>query len=255
MPEVTPQRAANPAQMRSSLPQGPVRRWIVQHDDSWLFIVPYIGLAVVLSIAISLFWLVALVVAHFVLEWVRQIYEAQNAGDQPGFGGLLLRVLWELKLDLALIVFALVLAVYMEMALGVVGLGAAGRSGAMATARAVGRSGAMTTARVGSRFAVLQRVLRGVLLSLDDAAQVARAILQRRGASPPDEAATASASRPLPDGRPGLRVSWSKADYAILGFGTLSLVLLMLAPVLTDHDVRSLLLTLAKELHPTGRVD
>jgi len=141
VPEVTPQRAANPAQMRSSLPQGPVRRWIVQHDDSWLFIVPYIGLAVVLSIAISLFWLVALVVAHFALEWVRQIYEAQNAGDQPGFGGLLLRVLWELKLDLALIVFALVLAVYMEMALGVVGLGAAGRSGAMATARAVGRSG------------------------------------------------------------------------------------------------------------------
>jgi len=41
----------------------------------------------------------------------------------------------------------------------------------------------------------------------------------------------------------------------MLGFGTLSLVLLMLAPVLTDHDVRSLLLTLAKELHPTGRVD
>ena len=218
MPEVTSRRAANSAQIRSSLPQGPVRRWIVQHDDSWLFIVPYIGLAVVLSITISLFWLVALVAAHFVLEWVRQIYEARSTGDRPGFRGLLRRVLWELKLDLALIAFALVLTVYMEMALGVVGLGAVGRSGAMATARA------------GSRFAVLQRVLRGVLLSLDDAAQVARAILQRRGASPPAEAATVRAPRPLPDREPGWRASWSKADYAVLGFGMLCLALLAVSP-------------------------
>lgn len=46
--------------------------WVIRHDDSWLFTVLHIGLAVVLSIWIGLFWLVAVVVVHFAFEIVRQ---------------------------------------------------------------------------------------------------------------------------------------------------------------------------------------
>ncbi len=50
------------------IPAGPLRRWLVMHDDQWTFIVPYIGLAVLLSALISLFWLVVVVAVHFALE-------------------------------------------------------------------------------------------------------------------------------------------------------------------------------------------
>jgi hypothetical protein len=149
---------------QAALPVGPVWRWIMTYDDRWLFIVPYIGLAVLLSIVTGLFWLVAVVAAHFALELLRQHYIARLTQTRPGPIGLLLRVLWELRLDIALIAFALVLALYMELTLGLVGLGSATRAGMMA----------------GARFAVIQRLLRVILLSLDDLAQFARVLARRR---------------------------------------------------------------------------
>ena len=105
---------------------GGIRNWIINHDDSWLFIIGYIGLAVVLSIWISLFWLVAVVAVHFLFEIVRQhtIHDSWTT--------IISESLWELKLDIALVLFALVVSLYMDVVLGVAGLQGAARAGASA---------------------------------------------------------------------------------------------------------------------------
>jgi hypothetical protein len=151
-----------------------IRNWIIEHDDRWLFVVSYIGLSVVLSIWISLFWLVAVVGIHFCLEYYRQL---QFFNDKIS---ILAEVFWELKLDFALILFALALALYMDVILGVVGIGSAARLGLLS--RMGARLGLRTGVRALPRFAGWQRALRGFLLSMDDVAQVLRAV-GRRGRS------------------------------------------------------------------------
>src|SRR5690554_128227 len=136
-----------------------IHSFILRHDESWAFIIAYIGLALVLSLWISLFWLVAVVAVHGVFEWV---CAGQRTDD---FWAKVHAVAWELKLDVALILFALALGLYMDLLLGMVGLGAAGRAGVQA----------------GGRFAGWQNALRGALLSVDDVAQVARAVATNRG--------------------------------------------------------------------------
>lgn len=226
-----------------NLTSGPIRRWIIAHDDSWWFIIPYVGLAVILSIVLSLFWLVAVVGAHFVLEWMRQSYTAQTLDLRRGLGDILLRVLWELKLDIGLVLFALALTLYMEMTLGVLGIGSAARATTMAGVRA------------GARFSVMQQVLRGVLLSLDDMAQIIRALLNRRNATSDadsiDGAAPVTADDPAPLENPWLdRAQWGRGDYLTLGFGAGCLALVAAAPLLTGQDVSSVLVTIASEMHP-----
>jgi hypothetical protein len=195
-------------------------RWVAEHDDRWLFTILYIGLAVVLSIWISLFWLVAVVAAHGALEWW--------ALRQRGFEGPLWgAVTWHLKLDLALILFALWLGVYMETLFGIAGLGPLARGGAQA----------------GARFIAWQRVLRGALLTVDDAAQVARAALVRgRGHGNGDGENASPATAWLGP--------WSRGDTAVLIFGALWIVLILMAPWLTEHDALSALQTMAADLHP-----
>jgi hypothetical protein len=233
---------------RSTLQLHSVRDWIVHHDDSWLFLALYIGLAVVLSIWISLFWLVAVVGVHFAFEWVRQ----QTL--RSGFGNILLEVLWELKLDIALVLFALALSLYMDVVLGIVGLRSAAR---LAPAAQAGL-------RSSARFAAWQRVIRGVLLSIDDAAQVARAVTVSRsdagagaaGAEPVESEATAAGAAATPVAsipvapHSGWRGRWSMGDWISAALGAACIVLILLAPSLTEHSFASMTATLATELHP-----
>jgi len=244
-----------------------LRVWILNHDDSWIFITLYVGLAVVLSLWISLFWLLVVVAGHFVLEWIRQRH-ARDAGVLP-------EVFWELKLDIALILFALVLTLYLEVVFGVLGLQAAGRAGAIA------RVGA----RSGSRFAAWERTLRGLLLSADDAAQIAaRAMTMRRASNPGGARAAAAAAVAEPSGggqaEAGARgqqasvvgvgapagepasggagggrwgswaARWSKGDWFAVGLGVACVALILLAPWLTGHDYASALATMGRELRP-----
>ena len=243
-----------------------LRDWIINHDDSWIFIILYVGLAVVLSIWIGLFWLLVVVAGHFVLEWIRQRH-VRDAGVLP-------EVFWELKLDVALVLFALVLTLYLDVVFGILGLQAAGRAAAIA------RVGA----RGGSRFAAWERTLRGLLLSADDAAQIARAIVIRRpskgnATGEPSAGAVARASdggqaevvahwqgpaaapvdAPVKEptvvepgaGRWGSWTGrWSKGDWFAVGLGVACIALILLAPWLTSHDYASVLATLGKELRP-----
>jgi hypothetical protein len=205
------------------VPEGRLRQWILNHDDSWWFIVPYIGLAVILSIVLSLFWLVMVVMVHIVLETLRQWY------IKPEFWGVISRVLWEVKLDIILVLFALVLSLYMELTLGILGIGNVARAGALA----------------GSRALVLQRVLRAILLSLDDMAQVLRVLLRRKGGK--DDDTEADAEPTLPSSWTG---NWSRGDVFTIGFGVVCILLIVAAPIITHHTPSSTLETLIGELHP-----
>jgi hypothetical protein len=211
-----------------------VHEWVVRHDESRLFVVAYVGLAVVLSIWIGLFWLVAVVAVHLAFEVVRQ--RTRHAS----WRGVVAEALWELKLDLALVLFALVISLYMEVVLGVVGLQAAARAGAAAQAGLRG----------GARFAGWQRILRGILLSVDDAAQVARFAAARGRAGTPaeEEAAAGGDAETYPWGPWG--APWGRADRIALGLGAVCVLLLAAAPLLTHHTFGSALATLAAELYP-----
>lgn len=199
---------------------GPFRRWIIEHDESWIFLTLYIGLAVVLSIWISLFWLAVVVTVHGAFEYVRQRH---NERHWPLVHA---RVAWELKLDIALVIFALALAVYMEVIFGLAGLGSAARA-----------------AQAGARFAVWERSIRGVLLTLDDAAQVMRAWLMQGRPAPANAAESVAAGEHR-------RGPWGWSDRISLGFGVLCLTLLFLAPLLTQHDTAGVMSILLQELHP-----
>lgn len=205
---------------------GRVKQWIMNHDDSWWFIVPYIGLAVVLSIVLSLFWLVMVVMVHVLLEMARQ----WMAEPDSSIGGTISRTLWEVKLDIGLVLFALVLSLYMELALGVLGLGHATRAGALA----------------GSRVLVFQRVLRAILLSLDDVALLVRALTGRNKNGDDVEAAQAEVEVP----ESGWRGHWSRGDYFSVGFGLICFLMIVFAPVITHHNVETTLETLVQELQP-----
>ncbi len=215
---------------RTDSPQLTARlhRWVIDHDDSWLFFVPYIVLAVVLSAVISLFWLVLIVGVHFGLELLRQ------HAVKPGLGGVVSRSLWEIKLDVALVLFALALTLYLEVTFGVLGLGHAARFGAM----------------TGSRLALLQRALRGILLSLDDAAQAARVFLRRKFGKAEPAAAEAPHQQEAARGWTG---AWTVADKVALGFGAVCLALVLAAPVLTHYTVAGAVAALIAEFHPFPR--
>ena len=215
--------------------------YILDHDNRWCFILAYITLAVVLAIVINLFYLTLVVAVHGFFEWVKQRRLVEDRIGQ------ITRVLWELKLDVGLVLFGLALEVYMEYALGVVGLGAAARAGA-----------------AGGRFVVLQNILRGTLLSVDDAAQVARMVAAKGGGEegeegtdgallpdPDEEALEAARAIANENGRPGPWIGeYSLGDKISLGFGLLCLVAIFLAPAITPHDFASVWQAIAEEMHP-----
>lgn len=222
-------------------------RWILDHDRSWLFVGLYLGLAVILSVFVSLFWLLFMALAHFALEWVRhRILRGEHGIQVP------LNALWEVKLDLALVVVALVLALYMEVVLGILGLQSAARAGA-----AVQAGG-----RLGTRIAGWDQLIRGFLLTVDDLANVARAFVMRRGmaeeGAESDEGSGASGEDPVPwepggiGPRPPLLWAqpWGKGDWFAVGLAAVGLLLLVATPVFTDHDTASALAVLGEELRP-----
>jgi hypothetical protein len=205
-----------------------VHAWVLRHDDSKLFVILYIGAAVILSIAISLFWLIAVVAVHFGLEYVRQHHLRGSPGAAIGAAA------WEINLDIALVLLALVLAVYMDVVLGIAGLQAAGRLGAAASAGARG----------GARVAGWSRALRGILLSADDVAQTARLVYlkQQKNRAPVG----------ITDG-PGSDTvdhSWSIGDRIAVGMGITCCLLLLLAPQLTSQEFGSVASAILRELHP-----
>jgi hypothetical protein len=201
--------------------------WVAEHDDSWLFMVLYVGLALVLSMWISMFWLVAVVVAHAVLEW----YALDRRGIRDHRFGI---VVWHLKLDIGLVLVALWLGLYLDTIFGLVGLGAAARAGAQTAARVV----------------AWQRTIRGVLMTVDEAAHVVKAVAVRNGGKKHKAGPAVETAQVLADDRPPWRQPWTRGDKFAVAFTMSLVVLILLTPAFTDHTVGSMLAVLAADLHP-----
>ncbi len=215
-----------------------IYRYILTHDDRWSFIIAYVTLAVVLAIVINLFWLALVVALHGAFEWVKQGAIVQDR-IAKGF-----RVLWEVKFDIGLVLFGLALEVYIGVILGIAGLGATARAGVEA----------------GSRAAVWQNVLRGTLLSVDDAAQVVR---MAGGAGEGTDGDLDILEGPVMDekyplegptdlkGRLGPWVEeWVLGDWLSIGFGVFCLLAIVAGPYLTPQDWSEILAALGEEMHP-----
>lgn len=118
--------------------------WIHQHDNRWSFILPYTGLAIILSAFVSLFWLVVLILIHLGIEWLR-------------FRSIP-RVLPQMHLDLALLVAAVAVEVYLGVLLGAAGVTQTAKGGA----------------RVVARFPIWHRMLKVILIGADDLLNLCR---------------------------------------------------------------------------------
>ncbi len=206
-PSATP--APNPVPVPDPEPPS-LRQWVRDHDESWIFVVVYLGLAVGLSVFVSLFWLVLVAGLHFVLELFRQrFYRAHRKS-------VVLHALWEVKLDIGLVLLALMLVLYIEVVLGILGIQSAAR------AAAVSRAGA----RVGTRAAAWERNLRTFLLTVDEMIRVGHAgvmlrrkrreDLARKRKEGAEEGAEegADGGTPAPDGPPDAAGALERADAA-----------------------------------------
>jgi hypothetical protein len=216
-----PSRQYRSAALRvSDSPTHSVRAWVENHDDSWLFIALYVGLAVILSLAISLFWLIVVIGIHAALEWY------VHWREHPSPVHTAARVAWEVKLDLGLILFALALTVYMELVMGLLGISAVARG-----------------AQASGRFLAWQKAVRGVLLTLDDVAQVARAAVPgRTGTTVDDEPRKAMWG--------GWSAPWSIGDRLSLGLSIVSAVAMLMAPWVTGMSFSEVVGLLGEEMHP-----
>lgn len=207
----------------------PVVRWVLRHDNCLYFNILYIGLAVVLSIWLGLFWLVAVVSVHAILEFFRQYLMSRK------FGFALLESLWELKLDMGLIIFAFWLSVYLDFIFGLAGLSA----GARVVAQTGGR-----VAQAGTRAAAWQRIIRGVFITLDDVGLAFKAL--RRKKDKKQQGGNADES--------GLKLSWAQpygtGDWFSILFLGVFFVLLFLAPLITGYDYPTVWSMISGEMKP-----
>lgn len=196
--------------------------WVVEHDERRSFLLPYLLLSVGFSLFVSLFWLVVLVGIHLGLELAR----ARRLGLEPP----LPRALWEVKLDIGLLLLALSMAIYMDLAFGILGLGASSRAGGAAL-------------RLGARSHLLRRVVRAFFLVLDDIVRVLGVVVAARGIR--DTQAPVA-----PEALPPWRGRWSWGDRIALSLLATVSLLLALSPWFSGHGLGEILAIIWAEFHP-----
>jgi hypothetical protein len=229
---------------------------IVNHDQSRAFNVLYISLALILSVFVSLFWLVLIVGIHFTLELIRQHHYCSES-IRKVFG----RSFWQLKLDLSFIAFSFAVDAYMGVLLGVAGLGN------ISSLRGIEEAEISSGARLGG----YERAIRGVMLSSDDIARTTTAAIGFKNDARDNRSDTLSESddavkddvatlgmhdseqpmvQELAPKDANLQVRWSRKDYATVAFGITCICLLFLTPWLIGMTYDELLQIIMKELQP-----
>jgi hypothetical protein len=236
-----------------------LRDWVRDHDERWSFVVLYLGLAVGLSVFVSLFWLLVVGALHFALECGRQAHFREGRLEVLG------HALWEVKLDIGLVLLALTLVLYIDVVLGLLGLQS------IARAAAVTRAGA----RIGTRAAAWERTIRTLLITVDEMARIAYAAVTIRRSAGATRRAVVSEGRAMeavalaaeaeaaeaasvraaaaaapPDPGLGWRGPWGMADRIGLALVVAGLTLMLVAPFLTAHDWGTAAATLLEELRP-----
>jgi hypothetical protein len=208
-----------------------LRAWLRDHDDKWPFVVLYLAASIVLSIMISLFWLLVVIAVHFAFECVRQ------AHYRGGRRNVLLHALWEVKLDIGLAGLAFAVALYVDVVLGALGLQSAAR--------------VASATRIGARAAAWERNVRTMLLTADEVTRVGHAAYvigtrRRRGAD-----SDAIAVGPAPAAAlPAWRQRWGWGDRIGVALVGSAAGLIVLAPLLTPHDVAAAAALILEQLRP-----
>lgn len=197
--------------------------WIKSHDDQWWFSMTYIVLALILSIWISIFWLSILVGLHALLEW--KALKIRGVNEHLG-----MHVFWHLKLDIMLVILALTVGVYLEVIMGALGLGYAVRAGV----------------QVGSRALALQQIIQGAAVSIDEAALAARALWKSLMKKNKTEVEEVKITLPW-------REKWSWGDKMTFVFTGFLIMLILGAPLWTDHTMMTVIESLGQSLNPWPR--
>lgn len=136
-----------------------IYQWVVDHDDRISFIFVYVGGAILLSVFMNLFWVACLMLLHLSLEVWRHIV----LGHRYPLG----QALWCVKLDISLVLFALVVALYSDMIFGLLGIGQAARA-----ARAVAGMEMLT------RITIIERGVKVLFLTIDDISRVTHMLIK-----------------------------------------------------------------------------
>ena len=208
-------------------------RWVVEHDDRRLFLAGYIVLSIVLSIGISLFWLIVLVALHLLLELIKKRHD--GAGSLPR---TLAWALWDIKFDLALLVMAFVLLVYTSISFGILGVGGA----SLGASR--GLHGLVSAMPISLRDFIL--VARIVGLRQLDRREILRRRRQRQATGPSD---AARASR-IAAVRYPWQATWSFAEKLAVVFFLVNIGAIALGFYLAEETPRQVVMAMLEQLHP-----
>ncbi|MEZ0225694.1 MAG: hypothetical protein ACAH83_14155 [Alphaproteobacteria bacterium] len=196
-----------------------IRKWVHEHDERLSFTLLYFGGAVLLGIFMNLFWVAALMALHFAIEIPGNIMRRAEAPVRDA--------LWHIKFDIGLILFSLVIAVYMSKLLAVLGV-----------SQVVRATRAVEGVRALSRAKVIEGAIRAFMMSIDDVVGlVSRIHRGRKGLKKPPKTPAAWRN---PDA----------GDWCSLCFSLVQIILLLLAPVLTDHDILDIAHIITVEMTP-----
>ena len=230
---------------------GPVRQWILSHDERLSFAAAYVVLAVGLSLFVSLFWLLVLVAIHVFLEWLKKRYHGYE-----GRGHAAIWTVWDTKLDLALAMLAFVLAAYAGVSFGVAGAQSAGRAGVLAS-----RLGPLTRGFAAARV-VLFRLWFAARIIIIRKADMARAaargrLAEQQAAANANQDAAAELERqkaankmgPIPT-VPPWKMDWTRGDWIALVFISFNIILLFINPIITDQTIVGMFEGFREQLHP-----
>ncbi|WP_157666512.1 hypothetical protein [Alkalitalea saponilacus] len=167
---------------------------------------------------------------------------------------IFLESLWETKLDFALVVFALWLAIYLDFIFGIAGVGALARVGVQSASHS--GSVAAKGAEISVRFATWNRAIRGILLSLDDAGNAAKAIYQSKSSKKDSYESGYDANVINSNSDENTKVStswrnkWNVIDYMAVCLFLLTFVLIVLAPFILNISFAGIISVAMEEFHP-----
>ena len=192
----------------------------------------YVGGAVALSVFMNLFWVILLMAGNFLLKIYRNYLVAK---PRP-----ILTSLWQVKLDIGLIFFALAIGLYADHVFAALGLSQAARAGQ-----------AVRGLQMVTRFGVIERGLKIFFMTIDDQARLVNAVVKARKkkrqlVAIPDEAI------PEPEAHEPSYPwkSWGKGDIFSVAFGLTCLSFILAAPLVLGSSADSVADNILWQLKP-----